>query len=663
MIRASLAHVILLALVAGATVVPAAAHARITRLEILRTESPTFEGQQFGAAGAYEKIVAKAHGEIDPQAEGNSIITDIGFAPRNAAGRLEYSTEVVILKPVDTSKGNGRIFYETVNRGRKLALATFNGASQNNDPSSAAHAGSGFLMRQGYTVVWSGWESDDMIGTIGGLMTAKLPVAQNTDGSPIIGRTIFEHAFDQSSADRFRLIYPAATLDKTLATLLVRANSKDSRKPVPVHLWSYVDKRTVQIERKDAFFAGYDAGAGYELVYQATDPVILGLGFAATRDLVSFLRHDTSGGNPVRGAIRHALAHGNSQSGRYLKGFVYWGFNRDDAGRKVFDSVNPHVSGAHAIASNERFGDANATGRPFHRYTIAKMEFPFTYEVRSDPLTGRTDGIFARCRKTDTCPKVFHTDSGNEAFLKAMNLVTTDGQGRDIGLPSDVRMYYIRSTQHAPAAKPTAGICQHLGNPSDWRPYLRALVTALDAWATAGTPPPESRYPTVKDGTLVAALPQASQGFPAIPGVTYNGWHFNVHLLDNTHLPRVPIPGKDYVVLVSRTDPDGNDLGGIRTVDVQAPIATYTGWAVRRAGFAEGEDCGLQGQMIPFAATRAERTAKGDPRPSIEERYLDPGAYVAAVKQAAADLARQRLLLDEDVQEIVRKAAEKAIAR
>ena len=643
------------------------ADARIVRFDVLRVESPAFEGRQFGSVGAYEKIVVRAHGEVDPQLAGNALITDINQAPRNARGRVEYSTDVVILKPLDLAKGNGRMLYDVVNRGRMVALDNFNDAPRTNAVATAAHAGNGYLMRQGYAVVWSGWESDTIIGAAGGALTAKLPVARNADGTPdgtpITGRITFEHAFDTSPSDRFSLLYPAATRDQAQATLSVRAHARDPRKIVPAHLWSYVDPRTVRVERGDPFLAGYDAGAAYELIYPAADPLVLGLGFAATRDVVSWLRHENSEANPLRSAVRHVLAHGTSQSGRYLKGFVQWDFNRDEAGRRVFDGINPHISGAHAIESNDRFGDANATGRPFHRYAIAKMAFPFTYDVRTDHLTGQRDGIFARCRTTNTCPKVIHTDSGNEAFLKAMSLVSTDGQGRDIDLPSDVRMFFIGSTQHAPAAKPTAGICQQPGNPSDWRPYVRALVASLDAWVTADTAPPASRYPRMSDGTLVPAQPPSARGFPAIPGVTYNGWYYPVRLIDKSRLPYTAIPGKDYVVLVPKADADGNELGGIRTVDAQAPLATYTGWAVRRAGFAEGEDCALQGQMIPFAVTRAERMAKGDPRLSVEERYATPAAYVEAVQRAVHDLLRQRLLLQEDANAMLKKADAAPLAK
>jgi hypothetical protein len=640
------------------------ADARITRLEVVRTKSPTFEGRSFGDVGTYEKIIARAYGEVDPQDAHNSVITDIALAPQNERGMVEYSTDVHILKPVDMSKGNGKIFYDVVNRGNKIALGSFNDAPSSNDPTTAAHAGSGLLMRLGYTVVWSGWESSDIIGTAG--MTASLPVARNPDGSSIVGQTIFEQIFDNTTGIQFPLVYRAATLDQTQATMTVRNASEGplaTRVTVPTSVWSYVNNRTVQINRSDPFLVSYDAGAAYELIYPAEDPIVLGLGYGATRDIVSFLRHDASAENPLHSAIWYALAHGSSQSGRYLKGFTHLGFNQDEAGRMVFEGINPHISGAHAIAANDRFGDNNATGRKYQRHTIAKMEFPFTYEVRTDPVSGLTDGIFARCELTGTCPKVIHTDSANEAYLKPLALVTTDGLGNDIELPADVRVFLIGSTQHGPAAVPSFGICQQLSNPNDYRPYLRALFVALDAWATEGVRPPRSRYPKVSDGTLVPTLPQSTLGFPVIPGVNYTGWINPVAVLDKTSLPYTPIPGKDYVVLAPRTDADGNDLAGVRTVEVQAPLATYTGWALRRAGFAEGEDCGLQGQYIPFATTRAERLEAGDPRLSIEERYRTHAQYVRRVERAAKRLVKQRLLLEEDAERLIQEAENSNVLR
>lgn len=668
-VRRSKFDLMLLIALAFATVsTTPAADARIIRLEILSVQSPTFGGLAFGSVGTYEKIFARAYGEVDPSDRRNSLITDIDLAPRNSSGMVEYSADVHIIKPVDLSKGNQRIFYDVVNRGNK-GHGAFNEVGGNN-PTTAADAGTGLLMRRGYTLVFSGWEDEGLVPPGNNRALARLPIARNPDGSSVVEHTITEVIFDNANGTDLELTYRAANLDQSQAKMLVHNHTHFiggplvDRVEVPASVWSYVDDTTVRINREDPFLAPYDQGAAYEFIYPAKDPQILGLGLAATRDVVSFLRHDTSAENPLRGAIQYVIAHGSSQSGRYLKGFTYWGFNEDEAGRTVFEGIQPKISGAHAIASNDRFGDTNATGRSYQRHLSAKQEFPFTYEVRFDPISGLTDGIFARCQVTDTCPKVMHTDSANEAYLKPTALVTTDGLGNDIRLPDNVRVFMVAGTQHGPSSAPqTIATCQQLSNPNPHNPIVRALYMALDDWATRGIRPPASRYPRVSDGTLVPSLPQSVQGFPVIPGVNYTGWYNPVDLLDKSTLPNMPIPGKSYTVLVPKTDVDGNDIAGVRHPNIEVPIATYTGWALRRAPFAEGEDCALTGQYIPFAATKAERLADDDPRLSLEERYRNHGHYVSRVARAADRLVRQRLLLDEDSVDIITAAAESDVGK
>jgi Alpha/beta hydrolase domain len=656
------------ALAIATFVAASAADARIVRLEILSVQSPTFGGLSFGNVGTYEKIFARAYGEVDPSDRRNALITDIDLAPRNANGMVEYSTDVHIIKPVDLSKGNQRIFYDVVNRGNK-GHGAFNGVGGNN-PTTAADAGSGLLMRRGYTLVFSGWEDEGLVPPGNNRALARLPIARNPDGSSVVEHTITEVIFDNATGTNLTLTYRAANLDQSQAKMLVHNHTQFvggplvDRVEVPTSVWSYVNDTTVRINRADPFLAPYDQGAAFEFVYPAKDPQVLGLGLAATRDVISFLRHSNSAENPLRGAIQYVIAHGSSQSGRYLKGFTYWGFNEDETGQKVFEGIQPKISGAHAIASNDRFGDTNATGRSYQRHLSAKQEFPFTYEVRFDPISGLTDGIFARCRITNTCPKVMHTDSANEAYLKPTALVTTDGLGNDIRLPADVRVFMVAGTQHGPSDSPeVTGTCQQLSNPNPHDQVVRALYMALDDWATKDIQPPASRYARASDGTLVPSLPQSVQGFPVIPGVNYTGWYNPVDLLDKSTLPNMPIPGKSYTVLVPRTDVDGNDIAGVRHPNIEVPVATYTGWALRRAPFAEGEDCALTGQYIPFEKTRAERLSKGDPRLSLEERYKSHDQYVTLVTRVADRLVRQRLLLDEDAAVIKTEAAESDVGK
>jgi hypothetical protein len=522
-------------------------------------------------------------------------------------------------------------------------------------------------MRLGYTMVFSGWEDETLVAPGGDRALAKLPVAKNKNGSSVVENTMTEVIFDAPTGNQIPLSYAAANLDQSQAKMLVHNHSKFGgtnlidRVEVPRSVWSYVDNKTVQVDRKNAFLAAYDQGAAFEFVYPAKDPVILGLGFAATRDILSFLKNDTSNLNPLRNSIKYAITHGSSQSGRYLKGFLYWGFNEDSAGRMVFEGIQPKISGAHAIASNDRFGDSNATGRSYQRELSSKMEFPFTYEVRFDPVSSQTDGILKRCQQTNTCPKIMHTDSGNESWLKANNLITTDGLGRDISMPLNVRVYVVSGTQHGPsttaAATPT---CQQLSNPNPHNEVVRALFVALDDWATKGVEPPLSQYARIGDGTSVASLPQ-SNAFPKIPGVNYTGFYIPVAVKDKTSLPNMWIKGKEYVVTVPKTDTDGNEIAGVLNPNVKAPLGTYTGWSLRRAPFAENEDCALTGQYIPFPLTKAVRISTGDPRLSIEERYPTKADYVSAVGRAVDDLVKNRYLLAEDGDKFKATASSKNI--
>jgi len=666
-----------------------AAQAGITSLEVTRLESPTFGGMSFPGVGPYEKITAKAHGEVDPDAPGNGLITDINGAPKNANGHVEYSMDVVIIKPIDASKGSGKIFYDVVNRGNKGSWATFNGAGvatpASNADSPATQVGTGLLMRRGYTIVWSGWEDNRILGTDPGAvnpntLAAQLPIATNADGTPIVQHMIVEQIFDNTNvttSNTFALPFAAnamipsdAVTNETAKSYMVVHNhtaftglAHQERVPVPTSVWSFVNNRTVKIDRTAPFLTApadgsppYDFGAAFEFVFPAQDPIVEGLGFAATRDLISFLKHDASTRNPVAGAIKHAIGRGDSESGRYLKGFLYWGFNQDESGGIVFDGMSPHISGAHAIAANDRFGDANATGRSYQRHLTAKMDFPFTYGVRANPFKPeQVDGIMKRCLATDTCPKIAHTDSGNEPYLKPVSLVTTDGPGNgamptDITLPDNVRVYTIGSTQHAPGGSvfstTVPSPCQQPQDPNQWAPYVRDLGIMLDDWVTKGIAPPASRYARVDDGSLVRTL----NNFPAIPGVTYTGWYNPVDELDHSSLPNMPIPGQSYTILVPKNDADGSYAPGVRTLDVQVPVATYTGWATRRANFATNEDCALTGQVIPFKTHKADRTTSAgvDPRLAIDERYPSFNVYDAQLIDAVNTTVANRLLLCED---------------
>jgi hypothetical protein len=633
--------------------------AAVTRVEITRRE-PFAGGHAFAGAGAYEKVVGRVHGELDPAHPLNSGIVDLDLAPRNARGRVEYTTDLYILRPVDLARGNGALLYDVNNRGRKYVLGQHNSGRAADDPDTLEHAGNGFLMRHGFTVVWSGWipESEGR----GQGLRLQVPTARGASGA--LEQTLWDDIqFNTAGVSEATLTF--AVTDRSNATLYVRERSERAPGPVPAGQWELVNERTVRLLPAGTPFR---IGTLYQLVYQAANPVVSGIGFAATRDLVAFLKHErVEGGgaaNPLAApggpAIRRALAHGTSQSGRYLRDFVYQGFNEDEAGRIVFEGVNPHIATARLFL-NQRFAQPERGAGGLY----PDQSFPFAYETQADPLTGKRDGLLARCEARGNCPKILHTVSSNEYWLAGHSLVTTDPLGRGDGTPpANVRIYHLAGTQHLAGrgAVMPKGVCALPPNPVDARPALRAMTLALDAWVKDGTPPPASRYPRVDDGTLV---PMERLAFPRVPGLELPVGPMPRERLDygpewargviGRVLPVAVAPA--YTVLVPRVDADGNEVAGLRLPAVAVPTATLTGWALRapQAG-GGGALCGLDGSMVPFARTKTEREAKGDPRLSLDERYGDQAGYVAKVRQAAAALERERYLLAEDVTRIVDEA-------
>jgi hypothetical protein len=643
----------------------ATVEAAVTRLEIARRE-PFAGGQAFGIAGAYEKVVGRFYGELDPAHPLNAGIVDLDKAPRNARGRVEYSADFYILKPVDFARGNGALFHEVDNRGDKRLLAQFNSAPPSNDPSTPEQAGNGFLMRRGFTLTWSGWMPG--LPATNNKLRLDVPVAVGSSG-PIEGTVWDEFLYNAKNVTQARLTFKVTSTDRTRATLLVRDRYASAPMTLTAAQWEFIDDQSIRLLPAGTPFR---AGAIYQLIYRAANPPVAGIGFAATRDFVSFLRYaaaDSAGtANPLatagKPAIHRTLVHGTSQSGRYLCDFVYRGFNEDEANRKVFDGVNAHIAAARLFL-NYRFAQPDRAAHSAHQGMFyPDATFPFAYETQVDPRTGKADGILARCTARGNCPKIIDTVSSNEYWRSGQSLVTTDALGsRDTTPPEGVRLYLVAGTHHLSgrgAAMPK-GVCTTPPNPVDLRPVLRALAVALDGWVKDGTPPP-SQYPRLGDRSLVDVR---DLGFPAVPGMMLPpgpnpkprfdyGPDFDKGIVSRV-LPDVLPDG--YGVLVPKADADGNEVSGIRLPDIAVPTGTATGWAVRSAdaGWA-GELCGLDGSFLPFARTKADREAKGDPRLSLEERYRDKADYVAKVREAAAALERARYLLAEDVERIVQRA-------
>jgi hypothetical protein len=651
--------------VAGLLLLTTAAEARVTRIEILRTE-PFAAGQAFGNVGPYEKVVGRFHGELDPAAPLNAIIVDLDKAPRNARGQVEYTSDFYILRPADLAKGNGALLYDVNNRGNKRALIQFNSAPASNDPSTPAQAGNGFLMRQGYSVVWSGWIPG--LPADNNALRIEVPAAAGAAASNPIEQTVWdEFLFNNVTTKEARLSFRPAGPEG--ATLLVRDRNADEPKTVPADQWEFADPQTVRLLPAGTAFR---IGAIYQLVYRAANPPVSGIGFAATRDLVSFLRHDAADeagtANPLalagKPAIGRALAHGTSQSGRYLRDFVYRGFNEDERNRIVFEGINPHVATARLFL-NQRFAQPNRMVHLGHGFMFyPDVSFPFAYETQTDSFTGAQDGILARCGTRGNCPKIIHTNTGTEYWQSGQSLITTDALGRADGAePENVRIYHFAGTHHVGTeATMPRSVCAMPPNHVDYSPLLRADLVSLDRWVSDGTPPPPSRHPRIADGSLVdktapaVAIPGfvAARGPNARPRFDY-GPDFAKGIIART-LP-VALPDR-YGVLVPKVDRDGNETSGVVLPDVAVPVATSTGWSVRGAAAGgAGELCYLDGSYLPFAKTKAERERTGDGRLSLEERYQGPADYAAKIRDAAVALQKDGLLLPEDVERITARAS------
>ena len=634
---------------------PSAARAGVTRVEI--ADRTTIPGPAFGEVGAYERLRGRFHGELDPAHPMNAAIVDLALAPRNARGMVAYVADLDLLKPVDLARGNGAILYDVNNRGNKRVLIDFNDAPGNNDPARREDLGNGFLMRQGFVVVWSGWIAG--LPATGNALRIEVPAA------PGLEQMVWDELLpNERNALRFPLSFPVSGFagegtDRSRVHLTRQLRNGDAPVTVDPTEWTFTGERGIALTGGRAF----DMGVLYRVTYPAANPPVSGIGFAATRDLLSFLRHESSEANPLAGGVKRVLGYGASQSGRYLRDFTWRGFNEDEAGRRVFDAINPHISAARLFLDHRFAQPVRMTTLGFGFVGFPDTTFPFAYQDERDPYSTRRDGILSRCTARGNCPKVVHTTTGTEYWQSGASLVTTDPRGeRDAVLPPTVRVYHIAGTQHVPGATMPPGVCALPPNTVDARPVQRALLMAMDRWVAEGLAPPASRYPRLADRTLV---PMARWQFPALPGVQRPvapspkgrfdyGSDFALGVF--ARVPPEPLPG-DYPVRVPQVDRDGNEIAGVRVPEQAVPIATTTGWAVRGAASGNpGELCYLDGSQVPFLRRADQRRDARDPRPALAERYASPLQYVGRVRAEAERLRDQGYLLDEDVERAVRKA-------
>jgi hypothetical protein len=662
-------HVVLLTVALLLFILPV--QAGVTRIEII-SRSDLLNGKEFGPAGAYEKIVAKVHFAVDPNNPRNKVIVDLDKARRNEQGLVEFSADLYILRPKDLSRGNGAALFEIPNRGGKGMVRFFNHGRGAGDFTTEAEMGDGFLMRRGFTLVWLGWQFDVPDGER--VLRLYAPVATD-NGKPITGwvRSDFVFAAKESKAvslgHRGQNAQPAIEPDSAEYKLTVRDTILGERRVIPRDQWEFTE--SIYITEPDGkklnsgpgyirLKTGFEPGRIYEVVYRAQNPTVVGLGLAATRDLVSYFKYER---NDVA-SVKRALGFGISQSGRFLRHFVYQGFNADEKDRQVFDAVNPHVAGGGHGSFNHRFAEASRDASQFSTFFYPTDIFPFTDLEQTDPETGDKDGILTLAIRQKVAPKIFYTFSSYEYWGRAASLIHTGVDGKtDAPLPENARIYYFVGGQHGPSQfPPNKNQTQNLTSPNDYSWSMRALLVALDAWAKDGAAPPPSRYAKIADGALVS--PQAVN-FPKIPGVNFpraihEAWRvdygpeFKTKGVIANEPPRI---GKPFPVMAPQVDQDGIDLGGIRMPEVAAPLATYTGWNPRdpQTG-APDQLVDFAGSYIPFAKTKAERERTGDPRLSLEERYTSRAHYLSLVTEAGLKLVKDGYLLAEDLPALVERA-------
>jgi alpha/beta hydrolase family protein len=644
--------------------------AEVVRIDV-QSRGDVAGAQAFGAVGAYEKLAGRIYFAVDPSLPANRIVADIGNAPRNAAGKVEFSADFYLLKPKQMDHGNGAVLYEVSNRGGKGMLGFFNHAAGGVDPNTPEQMGDGFLLKQGFTLLWVGWQFD--VPTRAGLMRVYPPVATD-HGTPIRGLVrsdfvVTEKEADHSLADRDHAAYAAVDPGSPDNVMTVRDSVDGPRRVVPRSQWGFARAEaggSVADTTRVFMAAKFEPGKIYEVVYTAENPPVVGLGPAAIRDTVAMLKYRPADALGIRtGAITRATAFGISQSGRFLRKYLYDGFNRDEANRKVFDGVIAHVAGAGRGSFNHRFAQPSRDGHPYLNFFYPTDIFPFTDAAQRDPDTGVSDGLLTHAGSPDLLPKVFYTNSEYEYWGRAASLIHTTVDGKaDAPLMDNVRIYLLTAGQHGPAAfPPTQSIGQQPNNPLDYRWAMKALLLAMDRWTATGAPPPPSRYPRIADGTLVAP---DSLRFPKLPRVATTTMVHKAYRAD--YGPRFasegvvtlepPRLGAPFPILVPQVDRDGNGIAGIRMPDLAVPLATYTGWNLfnDRSGPTDVLSS-MQGSYIPLPRTSADRKRAADPRPSIEERYHDKDQYVGLVTKAARELVDQGLLLAEDVTAIAANAA------
>ncbi len=619
----------------------------ITELHAL-SEAAFLNGESFGESGAYVRIAGVAVGKIDPHDPANRNIAWLDKADRSSAGDIEYRTPFVVLRPMRPERGNGCVLYEATNRGKTLIFPyLFDAPTQSNTLDRLEHLGNAMPLRLGFTLAWCGWDANAVRQP--GTLVLDAPLAGDA-GMRLVRliREEFVSGTRHGTLDHFHLSYDAATLDPARTTLSGRKHAWDAPRRLGSEAWRFLDARRIVLLPEGR---APQAGCLYDVHYPATNPRVLPLGYAATRDLVSFLRYNAGAVHIVGGPIRDTLAIGVSQAGRYLRAFVGKGFNRDEAGRRVFDGMLVHIAGVGRAFFDDLFAQPFRTRTQHQDHDFPENEFPFSSALTTDPFSGRSAALLA----DSACDPLFvQTNTSSEYWQKGASLLHTDPSGqRDVELPQTARVYLIAGTQHdaRPGIGTDPGNCANPCNPHDPSPVLRALFQALYQWIREGIPPPDSRVPRITAGTL---QPASALRFPRWEGLQpVADCNDIVPPGDWVHPAQ---PRFRYTALVCGVDADGNELDGILTPDIGVPLGTYSGWNSYRAPYPQGVLADRRGSFIRFAESREARRLAGDPRLSLQERYPSPDVYVELVRKAAQQLVHERLLLQDDADRYIARA-------
>lgn len=643
------------------------ARAAVDRVEVLE-RIPFAAGQGFGEAGPYEKIRGVAHFALDPNAAANARIVDLKRAPRDARGRVVFSSEFLMLRPVKARRST--LLYDVNNRGAIAILGQVNGRSpKSNDPTTAADAGDGFLMRHGFTLLFSAWTWDVAPGAPGDkpLMLSP-PVAHGPGGRPILGRVENEFTVDAAApaavyAGSRGLTYEPAVPDDPKAVLTERARPDDPRVPIRRSRWRFLPPETPGGPGRVGLRGGFRTGRIYELTYLAKDPKVTGAGLAGIRDLLAWFR-----GHPFEGAPepRDVLIFGISQSGRVIGRMLHDGLDVGEDGRLVFDGAFMEVPGGGGSGGfNARFVQPTRHPSMLQEHDYPSDLFPFTSTPSTDPVTGRTASTLDHAADArGRTPKLIIANTSTEFWNRDASLIATTPDGKaDVAPAPDVRLYAFMGAQHYVGRTATREPYTHCVSTTDHYLPVRALILSLERWAAGGAPPPASAYPGVADGELVT-VDRYRALFPRLPGLEppQDNLHearldFGPRYAGQGIADRVP-PGhaQSFGARVPAPDADGNDVGGVRLIELKVPLGTHTGWNLRApdTGFAWAT-ARFDGSFLPFARTESERQTAGDPRPSLQARYPTREAYLTKLRAAAEEEVASGFLLPEDVERAIRE--------